>query len=78
MALDQLADVTAGLKAVHSDAPIRSLYLQGTAVWNEWDGAGGRLEGGMRLSKGWSTFGAATLDSRGPGAEVGFRWDVDL
>jgi hypothetical protein len=75
MTTSQQADVTAGLKAVHSDAPIRSLYVQGTATWNQWDGAVGKLEVGTRLARNVSLFGAATLDSRGPGAELGVRWD---
>lgn len=74
--MDQQADVTGALLALHaSDAPIRSGYLQGVATWNRWDGPAGRLEAGEKISKDWTAFGAATLDSRGPGAEIGVRWD---
>jgi len=75
MTLSQQADVTEALKALHSDAPVRSGYAQATATWNKWDGPAGRLELGDRLTSSLSAFAAATLDSRGPGGELGVRWD---
>lgn len=75
MTVQQQADVTGALKALHSDAPVRSVYAQADATWNDWDGATARLEAGARVAPNISLFAAGTLDSRGPGAEAGIRWD---
>jgi hypothetical protein len=76
MTLDQQADATGALKRLQSDAPVRSLYAQGLGTWNVWDGASAKLEVGTKFANGWTAYGAGTWDERGPGAELGVRWET--
>lgn len=76
MTLAQEADVSGALKRLKSDAPTRSLYAQAMATANTWDGAAAKLEVGANLGRGWTAYGAGTWDERGPGAEVGVRWEL--
>jgi hypothetical protein len=75
MTLKQQEDVAGALKRLKSDAPVRSVFVQGIATANAWDGAAAKLELGANLGNGWTAYGAGTWDRRGPGAEAGVRWE---
>lgn len=77
LAAEQLADVDRGL-AKAAAIPYREGYVQGSATWNQYDGARARLEAVLHPWQDWSVYGAGTLGREGPGLEAGarytFRW----